>query len=283
MKHLPGILVLTIFFSQTCYSSTSEAQLMEATSKQGEVWNLCQNINSEAFIPELEKASNYFSYIEQDHDWESVRDSLEKMLNNYENLQKRTSEKILQKSHIILILILVLIVILSLALVLYYRFTQKRLHAENLNNILFHFIEQNKELLRRGAEQEQERLKLVEQLTAMQKEKIKTIQKLEVFLKDRRNLAALNDLEQQYFAGQDHWMVMLEVIDMVYPGLHDRINTDYPSISELEKRVLLLSPFKLSRNDEATLLGISTSVLDKVRGRIRKLKSLDFPEKSLDG
>ena len=76
---------------------------------------------------------------------------------------------------------------------------------------------------------------------------------------------------------------MLGVIDMAYPGLYDYIKKEYPSSSELEKKVLLLSRFKLLRTDEATLLGISTSVLDKVRGRVKKLKSLDSLGKSLDG
>ena len=120
--------------------------------------------------------------------------------------------------------------------------------------------------MHKGTEQEKEHLKLVEQLSDMQKERIKAMQKLEVFLKDRRNLSA-----------------MLGVIDMAYPGLYDYIKKEYPSSSELEKKVLLLSRFKLLRTDEATLLGISTSVLDKVRGRVKKLKSLDSFGKSLDG
>lgn len=202
---------------------------------------------------------------------------------DYENLQRKMSEKLLYRRHIILILSLLLVVILSFTLVLYHRYIQKRLHEVELNNILLQFIEQNKELLREGAKQEQERLKLIEQLSDIQKERIKAIQKLEVFLKDRRNLSALNDLEHQIFSGQDHWKVMLELIDMVYPGLYDCINKEYPSIKELEKRVLLLSHFRLSRNDEATLLGVSTSVLDKVRGRIRRLKNLDYFKNSLDG
>ena len=202
---------------------------------------------------------------------------------DYENLQRKMSDKILQKRYIILILSIILAITTGLTLILYYHFIQKRLHEVELNNILLQFIEQNKELLHKGTEQEKEHLKLVEQLSDMQKERIKAMQKLEVFLKDRRNLSALSDLERQFFLGQNHWEVMLGVIDMAYPGLYDYIKKEYPSSSELEKKVLLLSRFKLLRTDEATLLGISTSVLDKVRGRVKKLKSLDSFGKSLDG
>jgi hypothetical protein len=45
----------------------------------------------------------------------------------------------------------------------------------------------------------------------------------------------------------------------------------YPQATDLECKVYLLSRFRLPRVEEATLLGISTSVLDKVRGKVRKM------------
>jgi hypothetical protein len=41
-------------------------------------------------------------------------------------------------------------------------------------------------------------------------------------------------------------------------------------MDELELRVSMLSPLKLSRQGEAALLGISTSVLDKIRTKVKK-------------
>jgi hypothetical protein len=42
-------------------------------------------------------------------------------------------------------------------------------------------------------------------------------------------------------------------------------------MEEMERRVFILSRFKLSRMEEAALLGISTSVLDKLRTRVHKI------------
>ena len=41
-------------------------------------------------------------------------------------------------------------------------------------------------------------------------------------------------------------------------------------MDEMERRVCMLSRLKLSRLGEATLLGVSVSVLDKLRTKVRK-------------
>ena len=46
-------------------------------------------------------------------------------------------------------------------------------------------------------------------------------------------------------------------------------------MDEMERRVFMLSRFKLSRMEEASLLGISTSVLDKLRTKVRKIVEQD--------
>lgn len=282
MKQIQGFFILSVLFLISYYSNTSKfVQMVAAFHFDSE-----QEYEKESAIESLEKANaqclsdrttncqvlyyqldsavyylrNALRYLRSINTENGEQGLYNIQQNNHdENHQQGTSNNIQQKRRSILIVHITIVVILSITLFHHYRYIQKRLHEE------------------------QEWFKLIEQLSVTQKEKIKNIQKLEVYLKDRRNLSALNDLEQQFFAGQDHWKVMLELIEMVYPGSYDRINKDYPSISELEKKVLLLSPFKLSRTDEAALLGISTSVLDKVRGKIRKLKSLDYDEKSLDG
>lgn len=97
------------------------------------------------------------------------------------------------------------------------------------------------------------------------------MQKLDVFMKDRKNSTSLTDLEKLVFDGDDHMKMMMQVIDVMYPGLYRKINDTYPELSELEKKVCLLSRFKLSRYEEAMILGISTSVLDKTRGKVKKI------------
>ena len=79
------------------------------------------------------------------------------------------------------------------------------------------------------------------------------------------------DLEREVFGDGDHWEAVKEVLDALYPGLWETLGLKYPDMDEMERRVYMLSQLKLSRLGEATLLGISTSVLDKIRGKVRKM------------
>ena len=63
----------------------------------------------------------------------------------------------------------------------------------------------------------------------------------------------------------------MDVFDMLYPDLTSTLENKHPEMNDLERKVFLLSRLKLSRVEESTLLGISTSVLDKVRGRVRRM------------
>ena len=65
---------------------------------------------------------------------------------------------------------------------------------------------------------------------------------------------------------------MTDLFNTIYPGLYDSLKEKYPDMSELERRVYMLNDFKLSRLDEALLLDVSTSVLDKARGKVKKLQ-----------
>ena len=75
------------------------------------------------------------------------------------------------------------------------------------------------------------------------------------------------------FDGKQHLEQFMEVFDMVYPGLQDALKAKYPQMSDLDYKVCLLSRLKLSRSEEADLLGISTSVLDKIRGKVHRMMS----------
>ena len=68
---------------------------------------------------------------------------------------------------------------------------------------------------------------------------------------------------------------MTDLFNTIYPGCYDSLKEKYPDMSELERRVYLLNDFKLSRMDEALLLDVSTSVLDKARGKVKKLIEKD--------
>lgn len=82
------------------------------------------------------------------------------------------------------------------------------------------------------------------------------------------------------FDQSDCWTSLLASIEKLYPNLWETQLEMFPELSLMEQKVLMLSRFKLSRQDEAGVLGISVSVLDKLRGQVRKktkklAKSLD--------
>lgn len=97
------------------------------------------------------------------------------------------------------------------------------------------------------------------------------MQKLDYFIKNQGDKSPLRELENELFDGKDHMEAMMDLFETMYPGLQSALKEKYPNMTNLEYNVYLLSRFKLSRVEEATLLGISTSVLDKVRGRVRKM------------
>lgn len=86
---------------------------------------------------------------------------------------------------------------------------------------------------------------------------------------------ALKDLEREVFGAGDHWNAIKNIMGELYPGLCESLKLKYPEMDEMELRVCMLSRLKLSRQGEATLLGISTSVLDKLRTRVRKTMEQD--------
>ena len=105
----------------------------------------------------------------------------------------------------------------------------------------------------------------------------KDIIKIEDRELDRRTMdkIALKDLEREVFGTGDHWDAIKEVLVNLYPGLWESLKLKYPEMDEMELRVCMLSRLKLSRLGEATLLGISTSVLDKLRTKVRKTMEQD--------
>ena len=138
-------------------------------------------------------------------------------------------------------------------------------------------MNQQRELLQNNEQKERKNQEVIQDLTLMLTEKLKTMQKLEVFIK-AKNATALSELKSQVFADGDHLEQMMQIIDMLYPGAYKEIQNKYPEMSEKECKVCLLQRFKLTRDEEASILGVGVSVLDKIRGRVRK-KTQEKPEK----
>lgn len=112
---------------------------------------------------------------------------------------------------------------------------------------------------------------LLKNISETQSAKLRSMQRLEIFKNDPKDIYSLANLEKEMFGDKDHWKVMTDLLNNIYPGLYNTLKAKYPDMNELEYRVYMLSNFKLSRIDEALLLNVSTSVLDKARGKVKKL------------
>lgn len=190
---------------------------------------------------------------------------------DYERMRKVVDRNRIRNQYIVSALVALVMVLVLLVLFVYYRLIQKRLKEVETNALLLRIINQNTDLLKDNQEKKEENHQLTETLTSLLTKRLNAMQKLDVFMKDRKNSTSLTDLEKLVFDGDDHMKMMMQVIDVMYPGLYRKINDTYPELSELEKKVCLLSRFKLSRYEEAMILGISTSVLDKTRGKVKKI------------
>ena len=189
---------------------------------------------------------------------------------DYESLQNETNKELLRRQHIITLFAIFTIIGFAVLAISLIRLAKIRKQEAEANANLFHFMQQNKALVESNKEKDLKVLDATQQLSDLLYAKLMAMQKLDYCLKTPKDKIALKDLEKEVFGGGDHWEAVKEALEVLYPGLWETIGLKYPDMDEMERRVCMLSHLKLSRLDEATLLGISTSVLDKLRTKVRK-------------
>ena len=180
---------------------------------------------------------------------------------DYETLQNTMNRQIISNYRIEMMMAVVIIIVLAVALFLYYRIIQKNKKEAEIKATLLKVMKDNEDLIRDKSEN--------------LSDKLRSMQRLEILTKDQKDKFLLANLENEMFGDKNHWEVMTDLFNTIYPGLYDSLKEKYPDMSELERRVYLLNDFKLSRIDEALLLDVSTSVLDKARGRVKKIIEQD--------
>ena len=186
---------------------------------------------------------------------------------DYETLQNTMNKTIARNQRIFAIVVVVLLCVLSLFL---YRSAQASKKEALANANLFHFMQQNKALVESNMAQEQKAVDTEQRLSDVLFAKLYAMQQLDYCLKTPKDKGALKDLEREVFGMGDHWEAVRRILAELYPGLWESLRLKYPEMDELELRVCMLSRLKLSRQGEAALLGISTSVLDKIRTKVKK-------------
>ena len=187
---------------------------------------------------------------------------------DYESLQNKMIQERSRMQRFVAIGIVLLLCIVAL---FFYQSSQRNKKEAETNANLFHFMQQNRALVESNIEHEKKVLDTMQQLSNMYYASFKTMQKLSFSIENPKNKIALKDLEKVVFGDGEHWEAVKEVIDALYPGLRESVTYKYPELDEMERRVFILSRFKLSRMEEASLLGISTSVLDKLRTKVHRI------------
>ena len=187
---------------------------------------------------------------------------------NYEYLQNTMNRRL---AHAQWVIVFGLVLLFGVIVFFLYRSVRRNKKEAEINANLFHFMRKNEELLLRNEEQSKAELAKSQQLSDLLMDKMGAMQKLDYYLRGQGDKRPIKELEKQLFEGKSHLEAINEVVDRIYPGLRETVKAKYPQLSDLECEVYLLSRFKFSRVEEATLLNISTSVLDKARGKVRRI------------
>jgi tetratricopeptide (TPR) repeat protein len=186
---------------------------------------------------------------------------------DYEALRNTMNQKLAGNHLVIAVAIGLLLLVLALYL---FRSAQASKREARANANLFLFMQQNKALVESNMAQEQRTVDTEQRLSDLLFAKVYAMQQFDYYLKTPKDKGALKDLEREVFGTGDHWEAVKEILMELYPGLWESLKLKYPEMNEMELRVCMLTRLKLSRQGEAALLGISTSVLDKLRAKVRK-------------
>ena len=186
---------------------------------------------------------------------------------DYESLQNTLNQKLARTQRVIAVGIVLLLSVVALFL---YHLAKRNKKEAEINANLFHFMQQNKALIESNKAHEKEIVETEQQVSEMLSERFRVMQKLNFSMNNPKNMIALKELGREVFGEREQWDAVKEVLTTLYPGLWETIELKYPEMNEMERRVYILSRFKLSRMEEASLIGVSTSVLDKLRTKVRK-------------
>ena len=202
------------------------------------------------------------------------------------------------------------ILVLTALAVSQIRLARIRKQEADAKTNLFHFMQQNKDLMQRHEEFAKKHTDLmlkhsetekVYQLLLEEKEKYKCayqdyaekfsnaqfreqkmIMKLVIYLNGKGEAAYLNNLKQAVFDNQTPWEAIFSIFDTLFPNVRESLILQHPDLTETERKDVILSFFNVSRQDEADLLGITIHSLDKLRNAVRKKMqdtSFEVPQK----
>lgn len=186
---------------------------------------------------------------------------------DYETLQNTMNKKLSQtKSMIALVIVLLFVVVVFY---LYRAVQRNKKEAETKANLL-RFMNQNQELTQKQKAAEESQQDIAQRLFGAQFKEALTMQRLAMLLENKGDAALLANLRQTVFEDQEPWDAFIALFDKMYPSLREQLHQQYPDLTEMEQKDVILSYFNLSREEEALLLKRTVHAVDKWRNSVRK-------------
>lgn len=200
---------------------------------------------------------------------------------DYESLQNETNQILIRRQYLITLLSIFIIIGLTALVISQIRLAKARKQEAETKANLFHFMQQNKELVQKSEEQEQAQIYLTqkqketaaeygEKLSLALKKEQSVMLRLHLFMQNMGDEELLKKLEKTVFGKKTHWDAMMETVDRLYPQLQEIVKQENLGLDENEQKDVILSYFNVSRQDEALLLKKTTDMVDKIRNRSRK-------------
>ena len=256
------------------------------------------------------------SYWKQYDKWlDEARDKIEQ--NNvygiqrkydYGTLQNVMSQKVIRRQRLIIFLSIAAALVLLAFVISQIRLARIRRQEAEIKASLLRFMQQNEELAKQSEavrkahhdlEQKHQEMEEARQTLANQAEEYKNayeasdkklskallkeqqiMQKMAVYLGNKTDSALLEALKYSVLGNQEYWEAMLKTFDTQFPGMRKELALQYPELTEMEQKVLLLSYVDVSRNDAAVLLGTSVFMVDKLRTSVKKKMAKKGPQAS---
>jgi len=183
---------------------------------------------------------------------------------DYETLQKIMNLKIIRRHRIILVISILLIIASIIILILQFRHKQLLKAEENMKRQIDDMKQDLRQTVKSSVMEEEITLRLKMMLTAY-----RTTKKV----KDPQN--EWKPLVNQVMNGKENMFEAVRAtVEMVYPNLYHTIREKYPSLTETEAKICLLSFCDLSSSDTAELLDLKPNTVNQNRSTLRKKLNL---------
>ena len=217
---------------------------------------------------------------------------------DYESLQNEMNRKLIQRQRIITVIGILAFIGLAVFAFSQIRLARMRKQEAEAKAKLFHFMQQNKELVQKQENSEKalsslfleheadkkafqdlvetnmkleaSRNNYIQQYSNTLEKNALIIRKLSIYLDNKGEAAYLADLKEASFGKNTPWDALMEVFDVLYPDVRRNLTLQHPELTEMEQKDFILSFFNISRDEEAVMFKKTVHTVDKVRNSVRR-------------